>query len=113
MDSHTLFYIFHLLFVAPLFLYVGIVRKDAPSWVFSLLLVLSVGIFLYHASLAWGKLSAGKSAWVNWIHMGLIAPLLAYVGWNRQESSRPYFEMLLMLGFTAAGYHGYYLARAV
>jgi hypothetical protein len=50
-----------------------------------------------------------KSAWVNYIHIFLIGPLLVTIGLNGINTSRPYFELLLMAGMAAIGYHGYYL----
>jgi len=47
--------------------------------------------------------------WVNYIHLFIVGPLLLYIGLNREKTERRYFEILLMLGFAAIGYHGYYL----
>jgi hypothetical protein len=52
---------------------------------------------------------AGKSAWVNYIHIFLVGPLLIYIGHTGKHTERKYYEMLLMLGFASIGYHGYYL----
>jgi hypothetical protein len=108
---HTAYYLFHILFVAPLFLYVGMARKDVPDSIFLLLGLMAAGMFLYHAYQAYTKLSEGKSAWVNWIHIFLIVPILALLARYKKEASRRYFEMLLLLGFSALGYHGLYLIR--
>jgi hypothetical protein len=54
---------------------------------------------------------AGKSAWVNYFHALIVGPLLVYIGYKGIETSRKYFEMLLMLGMAAIGYHGYYLYK--
>jgi hypothetical protein len=51
----------------------------------------------------------GKGYWVNLIHILLVGPLLVYIGYNSEKTHRLYFELLLMLGFAAIGYHGYYL----
>lgn len=109
--SHTVISVFHVLFVAPLFLYVGLARKEVPDMIFLLLGVMAAGMFLYHAYQAYSKLSEGKSAWVNWIHIFLIVPLLAVLARYKKEASRRYFEMLLLLGFSAIGYHGLYFIR--
>ena len=106
----TLYYIFHLLFVVPLFLYVGFKREDTPDALLMGLGGLALGIFGYHAYRAYTKLVAGSSAWVNWIHLLLVVPLLTVIAVYRKNTPRKYFELLLMLGFAAAGYHGYYLA---
>ncbi len=111
MDSHRLTYIFHLVFVAPLFLWVGLQRDAVPEFVYVILGVLAAGIAMYHGYAAYTKLAAGKSAWVNWIHLGLVVPLLAYIAYTKKETPRRFFELLLLLGFSAAGYHGLYLFR--
>jgi hypothetical protein len=51
----------------------------------------------------------GKGYWVNLIHILLVGPLLLYIGYNGEKTPRLYFELLLMLGFAAIGYHGYYM----
>ncbi len=109
--SHSVISLFHVLFVAPLFLYVGLARKDVPDMIFLLLGIMAAGMFLYHAYQAYTKLSEGKSAWVNWIHIFLIVPLLVVLARYKKEASRRYFEMLLLLGFSALGYHGLYFIR--
>jgi hypothetical protein len=37
--------------------------------------------------------------------------LLVYIGYQGLETSRKFFEMLLMLGMASIGYHGYYLYK--
>jgi hypothetical protein len=32
-----------------------------------------------------------------------------YIGYNAEKTERRFFELLLMLGFAAIGYHGYYI----
>lgn len=108
MDSHTFYGAFHVLLVAPLLLWVGM-KRDVPDWTYTLLLVLGAGIFAYHAFRAWGKVVAGKSAWVNWIHILLVAPMFLVIGWNGKETPRRFFEILVMLGFAALGYHSYHM----
>jgi hypothetical protein len=54
-------------------------------------------------------MKADKPYWVNLIHILLVGPLLVYIGYNRENTSRRYFEMLMMLGFASIGYHGYYM----
>ena len=109
LDKHTIIHIFHILLVGPLFLYVGIKRETIPKLMFPFLLVLGAFITLYHIYLAYNKLKQGQSAWVNYIHFLIIGPLLVYIGYQGLETTRKYFEMLLLLGMAAIGYHGYYL----
>ena len=80
-----------------------------PSILFPILLGLGVVIIIYHIYKAYRYMKADKPYWVNLIHIILIGPLLVYIGYNKEDTSRRYFEILLMLGFASIGYHGYYL----
>jgi hypothetical protein len=40
-----------------------------------------------------------------------VGPLLVYIGYNREDTERMYFELLLMLAFAVIGYHGFYLVQ--
>ncbi len=110
MDPTTL-HAFHTFVVGPAFVYIGLGKTTIPNVVFTILGIVGVVIFLYHSYLAYTKLRDGKSAWINWIHVFIIAPLLLLLAKLRQDASRRYFEMLMMLGFASIGYHGMYLAR--
>jgi len=101
----------HVFGVGLLFLYVGIYRDTVPEWIFHLLGVIGAIIFVYHAYLAYTKIKENKSAWINWIHIFLVAPLLILLGYLKKDASRRYFEMLLILGCASIGYHGLYLIR--
>lgn len=111
LDKHTIIHLFHILLVGPLFLYVGIKRDAIPSLMFPFLLVLGIFITIYHAYLAFNKFRQGLSAWVNYIHFLIIGPLLVYIGYNGLETSRKFYELLLLLGMSTIGYHGYYLLQ--
>lgn len=107
--SHIFVHLFHILFVGSLFLYVGINGVKIPAFIFPLLMYLGIIIILYHIYKAYLKISDGKSAWVNYIHIFLFGPLLIIIGLNGVETSRKYFELLIMAGMASIGYHGYYL----
>jgi hypothetical protein len=109
MEIHTYVHLFHILFVGSLFLYVGIQRTSIPSIMYPILLWLGLIVIFYHSYKVYNYMKLGKSYWVNLIHIFLVGPLLVYIGYNREKTARLYFELLLMLGFAAIGYHGYYL----
>jgi len=111
LSSHGILHLVHVLFLAPLFLYVGFVRDALPDWAFYGLGALGVILLLYQLYKAYGKIKEGKSAWINWIHVFLIAPLLILTGILGKDTERRYFEMILLLGCAALGYHGIYLIR--
>jgi len=106
-------HLLHALLIGPAFLVVGFVREQVPAVVFSILMGLGVVVLLYHAYRAFGKIKEGKSAWVNWIHIFLIAPLLLLVGYLGTDANRRYFEMMMLLGFAATGYHGLYAVKCL
>lgn len=65
---------------------------------------LGIIILFYHIFKVYTYIKQGKGYWVNLIHILLVGPLLIYIGYNREKTARLYFELLLMLGFSAIGY---------
>ena len=109
MSKDLFVHLFHILIVGSLFLYVGIMKTHIPTFMYSVLIILGIIIILYHIFKVYKKLKLGLNPWINYIHIFIIGPLLLYIGLNREKTQRLYFEILLMLGFSAIGYHGYYL----
>jgi hypothetical protein len=109
MELTTYVHLFHILFVGSLFIYVGIYRTDIPSLMYPFLLGLGLIVTLYHSFKIYNYIKQGKGYWVNLIHVFLVGPLLMYIGYNREKTSRLYFELLLLLGYAAIGYHSHYL----
>jgi len=113
MSSSVFVKLFHIFIVGALFLYVGIKQTEIPKWMFPMLLVLGIFIVFYHAYKAFNHITHKKSYWVNLIHILLIGPLLIYIGYNREDTARMYFELLLMMCFAVVGYHGFYLVKDI
>lgn len=109
--SHAALSAFHALLVGPAFIYIGFNPQSLSDSAYTGLLLLGAFIIIYHAYKTFNKLKDGKSAWINWIHIFLVGPLLITIGYLKKDASRRYFEMLLLLGFAALGYHGFYLIR--
>lgn len=109
--DHLILNALHAIVLGPAFLYVGIFSETVPDHAYTGIMILGIVILVYHAYKAFYKLKDGKSAWVNWIHIFLVAPLLIIVGYMKKETNRRFLEMLLLLGFAAVGYHGLYLIR--
>ena len=103
--------LFHIIAVGSLFLYVGIAQTEMPRILFTILLGLGVLIPIYHAYKAYLRLQMKKPIWINILHILIIGPLMAYIGYYGAETERKYFEIMLMFGFAVIGYHGYYLLR--
>lgn len=97
----------HIFVFGTLFLYVGIVQKNMPPFMYPILLGLGIILILYHSYKGYLKLTVQKNPWVNLIHILLVGPILIYIGYKR-VTPRYVYELLLMLGFAAIGYHGYY-----
>jgi hypothetical protein len=105
-DNHFWIAIIHLLFVVPLFLYVGFTRAETPRWLYLALLAIGVIVLVYHGFKLIVRLKNRSGySWVNAIHVLLVAPLLIYIGYNKKETPRSAYELLLMAGFAAGGYH--------
>ena len=111
MKTELLVHLFHILIVGGLFLYVGINREKISKLLFRILFVLGIIIVLYHIYKTYNYIKEGKGYWVNLIHILIVGPLLVYIGYNEEKTSRLYFEILLMLGFASIGYHSYYLFK--
>jgi Na+-transporting methylmalonyl-CoA/oxaloacetate decarboxylase beta subunit len=109
MNPEIFVHLFHILIVGSLFLYVGIKRDSIPPYLYPILLGLGIVIIFYHSYKMYNYIKSDKPYWVNLIHILLVGPLLIYIGYNRENTKRKYFELLLMLGFASIGYHGYYL----
>jgi hypothetical protein len=113
-DSHLMLALVHLLFVVPLFLFVGVMRSSTPLWLYQSLLVIGLVIFVYHGYKLVVRLQTRSNyAWINAIHLLIIAPLLVYIGYYQKETQRSAYELLLMLGFAAGGYHLYSLVKMI
>ncbi len=107
-STHIPINLFHILVVAPFFLYVAIVRGQLVPWIFSVLTGLGIVILVYHGYKTFIKWKAqSPSLWINAIHFFFVAPLLIYIGSKGYDTPRWAFELLALLGFGALGYHIY------
>jgi hypothetical protein len=112
MDKHVVISLFHLIFIVPLFLFIGFQRASVPHWLYLFLLTIGSVVFFYHGFKFLLRLQAQSSyTWVNAIHVFLVAPLLIYIGYHKSETPRFAYELLLMAAFAAAGYHLFSIVR--
>jgi hypothetical protein len=112
MNTHIVLSLFHIFFVVPFFLYIGLQRSAAPTEIFTTLLVLGIVITLYHGYKAYVRIvNSSPYAYINLIHALLIGPLLIVIGLKGKNTETPYYELLLMLTFAAGGYHLYSLIQ--
>lgn len=108
MDVHMILALFHILFVAPLFFVIAFFQNKMADWAYKAILGLGIFVLIYQSYKYIVRLSQKSAyAWVNLIHMLLIAPLLIYIGYNNRETPRFAYELCIMAGFAALGYHTY------
>ena len=111
-DNHFWLSIVHLLIVVPLFMYVGFVRADTPRWLYLAVFAIGAVILVYHGFRLVVRLKNRSGySWVNALHVLTVAPLLLYIGYHKKDTPRFAYELLLMLGFAAGGYHTFSLVR--
>lgn len=111
-DIHFLLSVFHLLIIAPLFLFVGFQRAATPRWLYTVLLSLGILIGVYHGwrgLVRWQARSA--RTWVNLFHVLAVAPLLTYIGYLGEGTPRAAYELLMILTWGLVGYHVFNLVR--
>ena len=111
LDNHFALSIVHVLFVVPLFLYVGYKLAETPGWLYTTLLTIGSVILLYHGFKLFLRLKSNSSIWVNTMHILTVAPLLIYIGYHKKETPRFAYELMLLLGFAAGGYHLFSLVK--
>jgi len=105
-DHHLLLSLFHIAVVVPFFLYIGFQRAATPEMIYNILFGTGLLVLVVHGSKAIVRLVAkSPGAWINLIHVFIVAPLMLYIGYNGKKTQRPAYEMLLMAGFAALGYH--------
>jgi hypothetical protein len=102
MNTHTLLHLAHLLILGPFLLYIG-VGYPIPL---SVVVIIGAFVILYQAFKTYQKYTAGDALWVNLFHVIVVGPALVAYGWSGARFAR---ELILMLGFAAIGYHGYYM----
>jgi hypothetical protein len=107
-DKFLLIAVFHVVVVAPLLLWVGFNRAATPDWIYNLMFGMGIIVLIYHGYKSAARwLAASPALWINLIHVALIAPLLLWIGYHAKKTERPAYDMLLLLGFGAFGYHLY------
>jgi hypothetical protein len=113
LDVHMILSVFHLLVVVPLFLFVGYQRSDTPRWVYLSLLSVGFIVTIYHGVRLVQRYGKSVFAWVHVLHALLIGPLLCYIGYYGRDTPRWAYEVLLIAGFGAFGYHLFQLVKGL
>lgn len=108
-STGMIIHLLHVFIIGGLFLYVGLKRETIPQWLFPVLVGLGSIILVYHLYKAYLKIIHASVPWVNLIHIFGVAPLLIFIGYNQDKTPRYMYELLLIFGFGAIGYHGLYI----
>jgi hypothetical protein len=113
-DPHVFIALVHIVFIVPLFMFVGAMRDKSPTVLYKALLVMGATVLGYHLWRLSVKYRSNVSGqWINLIHVALVAPLLIYIGINEKDTPRYAYEVLLMTGFAALGYHMITLIKSI
>lgn len=95
---------FHVVLVAPLFLYVGAWYATQPAWVYWVLLGLGVYVVMYHGQKV--LVSLPSPWWVSVFHMLVVGPVLLLLGGMGTNAPEFLYPVMSLLGFATLGYHG-------
>lgn len=103
--NHTVIHAAHLIIMGPLLLAIGLgYLTQYPAIVAGL----GVIIIAYHSFRLYKRYMTGGPMWINLIHILIVGPALVTEG-AMSDPPRWVREIILMLGFAAIGWHGYYL----
>ena len=95
----------HIFIFSGLLAFIGIKQEKMPKFIYPVILSTGALVIVYHIYKSLFK----KDAWINYIHIFILGPLLVYIGLYKEETPKKAFEISLMLAFASLGYHAYYL----
>ena len=100
LNSRTILSLVHILVLGPLLLAIGLGYVSA-----NVTLSICTLIIIYHLY----KYFVIRASWVNLFHALVLGPALIVAG--ALPAQRWPRELILMFGFAAIGYHGFYLVN--
>ena len=100
-------HLFHIIFVGGLFLYLGVRKNAAPSWMYPALVFLGASIIIAHGL----KLLKNRYSLISWFHVLIVAPLVIYIGLTGPHAPQLAYQFIIAAGVLAIGDHAYWLAR--
>jgi hypothetical protein len=106
-SKSVIVHLFHILFVGGLFLYLGIQKNAAPSWLYTALIFLGIAIIIAHGL----KLLKNAHSLVSWFHVLIVAPLVIYIGRTGPHAPQLAYRFITAAGVLAIGDHAYWLIR--
>jgi uncharacterized membrane protein len=108
MDVFFLIAVMHVVLIAPLLLFIGFNRAATPEWLYNVIFGLGILVLVYHGYRAITRiLASSQLAWINLIHVFIVAPLLLWIGYYGKRTERPAYDMLLIAAFGALGFQLY------
>ena len=66
--------------------------------------LMAVGILMYH-----GMKAMKTNWWVSWLHVVVVAPLLAYMAWRGSKLTKEEGNLVLLVGLGAITFHAWRL----
>lgn len=103
MNPFTIIHLLHIFVIGTFLLYIGIRQKNLSNMWYWIMIAVGLTVIAYHSY----KFFTVKQSWVSLFHMFFIAPLLVITGYLGENAPRYLFELILMSGFAAIGYHAY------
>ena len=105
-------YLFHLLIIAPLFIYAGYNKNKSNHYIFLSLLVFGIINLTYHLYLLYNYYNKSKFInHINIMHILFVAPLLIYIGYFKHNTPSIYLDYLFIMGSGLALYFIYKLFK--
>jgi hypothetical protein len=96
-------YLLHIFVFSVFLAYIGIVQHNIPKWLYPVILALGIIVIVYHSY----KALSTKDAWIHYIHILLIGPLLIYIGWMNNKTDTKAFLVSIMIAGATFAYHVY------
>jgi len=94
MNIHLL----HLIIIVPIFFYISLINY--PHWVYNIILLFGLITLTYHIYL---QIMYNKS--IKLFHIFIVSPLLIYIGYMKPNKNNIAYQLILLLAFSALGYH--------
>ena len=105
MNPSQIFYLLHVFFIGPLFIYIGIAESRTPNTLLSLLGFLALFVVFFHTYVVYYKYIHKKNFSVNLLHVFFLAPIMFFIAYSKSPNDL-WYKVLLMLGFINIAYHG-------
>ena len=88
--DHFYNHLAHVLIIGPALILLGMIPEQLPVHTYKIVLFVGLFVLFYHIYRAYIKISANgiQSAWVNYIHILLVAPVLLILVYYAKDAPR-------------------------